>query len=158
VFLGDKLSNQGIQPDSETIKAIIEMESPTDKKGAQRVMGMVNYIGKFIPNLSARTSHIRQLLQKTSDFKWTDEHETEWQQLKVALTSAPVLQFFDPTKKTKVSTDASKNGLGAVLLQADDEVWKPVAYASRSMTDSECRYAQIGKRVFGISFWDGKVP
>ncbi len=51
-----------------------------------------------------------------------------------------------------MSTDASKNGLGAVLLQADDEIWKPVAYASRSMTDSECRYAQIEKECLGLVF------
>lgn len=74
----------------------------------------------------------------------------------IDIRTRTAMQFFDPTKKTKVSTDASKNCLGAVLLQADDEIWKPVAYASRSMTDSECRHAQIEK-VFGISFWDGKV-
>ncbi len=154
VFLGDKLSSQGIQPDSEKISAIKKMKSPTDRKGVQRIM--VNYVGKFIPNLSAKTSCLRELLQKTTDFVWTDKHESEWQLLKESLTSAPVLQFYDPTKKTKVSTDASKNGLGAVLLQADDEIWKPVAYTSRSMTDSECRYAQI-ERVLGISLWPGEI-
>ncbi|RXN30291.1 retrotransposon-like family member retr-1 [Labeo rohita] len=152
LFLGDKLSSQGIQPDSEKINAILKMKCPTERKGVQRIMGMVNYIGKFIPNLSSKTSCLRELLQKTTDFAWTDKHESEWQQLKIALTSAPVLQFFDPTKKTKESTDASKNGLGAVLLQADDEIWKPVAYASRSMTDSECRYAQIKKECLGLVF------
>ncbi|KAL0153721.1 hypothetical protein M9458_050974 [Cirrhinus mrigala] len=100
LFLGDKLSSQGIQPDSEKINAILKMKCPTERKGVQRIIGM----------------------------------------------------FFDPTKKTKVSTDASKNGLGAVLLQADDEIWKPVAYASRSMTDSECRYAQIEKECLGLVF------
>ncbi|KAL0151936.1 hypothetical protein M9458_052743, partial [Cirrhinus mrigala] len=152
LFLGDKLTSQGIQPDSEKINAILKMKCPTERKGVQRIMGMVNYIGKFIPNLSSKTSCLRELLQKTTDFAWTDKHESEWQQLKIGLTSAPVLQFFDPTKKIKVSTDASKNGLGAVLLQADDEIWKPVAYASRSMTDSECRYAQIEKECLGLVF------
>ncbi|KAI2646810.1 Transposon Tf2-9 polyprotein [Labeo rohita] len=152
LFLGDKLSSQGIQPDSEKINAILKMKCPTERKGVQRIMGMVNYIGKFILNLSSKTSCLRELLQKTTDFAWTDKHESEWQQLKIALTSAPVLQFFDPTKKTKVSTDACKNGLGAVLLQDDDEIWKPVAYASRSMTDSECRYAQIEKECLGLVF------
>lgn len=68
VFLGDKLSSQGIQPDSEKISAIIKMKSPTDRKGVQRIMGMVNYVGKFIPNLSTKMSCLRELLQKTTDF------------------------------------------------------------------------------------------
>lgn len=64
-----------------------------------------------------------------------------------------MLTFFDSTRKTKISTDASKDGLGAVLLQADkDGHWRPVAYASRSMTETETRYAQIEKETLGLVF------
>ncbi|KAJ8364291.1 hypothetical protein SKAU_G00131220 [Synaphobranchus kaupii] len=119
VFLGDKLSAQGVQPDQEKINAILDMPRPTDKTGVLRIMGMVNFIGKFIPNLSVKTSCMRELLHKDSEFKWTAKHEHELQELKRALTTAPVLTFFDPTKRIKVSTDASKNGIGGVLLQAE---------------------------------------
>lgn len=68
------------------------------------------------------------------------------------LTTAPVLTFFDPTKRIMVSTNASKNGIGAVLLQAAGEHWKPVAYASKSMTETECRYAQIEKECLWLVF------
>ena len=81
---------------------------------------------------------IRGLLQKDRRFEWTDRHNKEWEKLKETLTREPVLTFFDPSRKTKVSTDASKDGLGTVLLQADnDGHWRPVAYASRSMTETE---------------------
>lgn len=84
---------------------------------------------------------------------WTDSHEQEWSQLKTTLTTEPVLTFYDPSKKTKISTDSSKNGIRAMLLQADDDGnWKPVAYASRTMTAAECRYAQI-ERVFRTGIW-----
>ena len=63
--------------------------------------------------------------------------------MKIALTNAPVLAYYDLNKRLKISTDASKDGLGAVLLQAEGDSWKPVAYASRSMTKTETRYAQI---------------
>uniref|UniRef100_A0A8C8DE10 Gypsy retrotransposon integrase-like protein 1 n=1 Tax=Oryzias sinensis TaxID=183150 RepID=A0A8C8DE10_9TELE len=115
-------------------------------------MGMVNFIGKFIPNLKSRTSCMCELLHKESEFKWTVRHEREWQQLKNMLTTAPVLSFYDHTKKIKLSTDASKDGICAVLLQAEGEHWKPVAYASRAMTKAECRYAQIEKECLGLAY------
>ena len=152
VFLGDKLSAQGIQADEEKINAIMNMPKPTDKPGVLRIMGMVNFIGKFIPNLSAKTTYLRELLHKENNFNWTANHEREWLKLKDALTATPVLTFFDPTQRIKVSTDASKDGIGAVLLQAEGEHWKPVAYASRSMTETECRYAQIEKECLGLVF------
>lgn len=99
---------------------------------------MINFIGKFIPNLSSKTVHLRQLLHDGCEFEWTDSHEKEWSQLKSTLTTEPVLAYFDPSKKTKISTDSSKNGIGAVLLQADGEDWRPVTYASRTMTAAEC--------------------
>lgn len=97
---------------------MLNMPKPTDKSGILRIMGMVNFIGKFIPNLLAKTTYLRELLHKDNNFDWTVNHEREWQKLKDALTATRVLTFFDPNKRIKVSTDASKDGLGAVLLQA----------------------------------------
>lgn len=127
------------------IQAILEMPRPTDKQGVLRVMGMLIFFGKFIPNLSSKTVCIRELLQHTSEFRWTSKHEKEWTDLKATLTTEPVLAFFDSAKSLKISVDASKDGLGAVLLQADGDEWRPVTYASRTMTDAERRYAQIEK-------------
>lgn len=152
LFLGDKLTNQGIEPDQEKIKAIVHMPRPTDKTGVLRFMGMVNFIGKFIPNLTSKTSCIREVLHKDCDFSWTEKHEKEWKELKQTLTTAPVLAFYDHNKRIKVSTDASKDGTGAVLLQAEADHWKPVAYASRAMTRSECKYTQIEKECLGVAY------
>uniref|UniRef100_A0AAR2KV96 Reverse transcriptase/retrotransposon-derived protein RNase H-like domain-containing protein n=1 Tax=Pygocentrus nattereri TaxID=42514 RepID=A0AAR2KV96_PYGNA len=132
-----KLSEFGVEPDRAKVQAILDMPRPTDKKADLRVMGMINFIGKFIPNLSSRTMHLRELVHHANEFKWTAKHETEWESLKTILTTEPVLTFFDLSKRTKISTDASKNGLGAVLLQATGDSWNPVAYASRTMTSSE---------------------
>ncbi|KAE8276916.1 Retrovirus-related Pol polyprotein [Larimichthys crocea] len=151
-FLGDKLSGEGIEPDDRKIKAILSMPRPRDKKGVLRVMGMINFIGKFIPNLSAKTSALRELLRDSTEFKWTTRNEREWNALKEALTKSPVLAYYDPAKRQKISTDASKDGLGAVLLQAEGDSWKPVAYASRSMTTTETKYAQIEKECLGLAY------
>lgn len=128
------------------------MPRPIDRKAVLRVMGMINFVGKFIPNLSSKTVCLRELLRDKGEFKWTADHEQEWGRLKTLLTSEPVLTFFDPSKRTKISTDASKDGLGAVLLQAEGDSWRPVAYASRTMTPSECRYAQIEKECLGLVY------
>ncbi|XP_065325868.1 protein NLRC3-like [Pelmatolapia mariae] len=151
-FLGDKLTAEGIEPDKEKLRAILDMPRPEDKKGVLRILGMVNFIGKFIPSLAARTVHLRQLLHNGCKFRWSKELENEWQRLKKTLTTGPVLAYFDPKRKTKVSTDASQAGIGAVLLQAYGDHWRPVAYASRAMTETESRYAQIEKETLGLVF------
>ncbi|KAK7933488.1 hypothetical protein WMY93_004384 [Mugilogobius chulae] len=155
-FLGDKLTANGVLPDKTKVQAILNMPAPTDKKGVLRAMGMINFLGKFIPNLSSKTTHLRELLRHNVVFEWTTKHEKEWKELKKTITVEPVLTFFDPAKPTKISTDASKDGLGAVLLQKTDEKWQPVAYASRSMTETEKRYAQIEKETLGLVFGCGK--
>ncbi len=76
-FLGDKLSGRGVEPDKSKIQAIMDMPSPVDKKGMLRIMGMVNFIGKFILNLSAKTASLRELLNHKAEFKWTNKHEQE---------------------------------------------------------------------------------
>ena len=113
---------------------------------------MINFIGKFIPNSSSNTVHLRELLRDKCEFKWTADHEEEWARFKTTLTKEPVLTFFDPSKKIIISTDSSKDGIGAVLLQATGEDWKPVAYASRTMTVTECHYAPIEKECLGLVY------
>lgn len=151
-FLGDKITTAGVEPDEVKVKAIHDMEKPKDRKGVQRALGMLNYLGKFVPNLAMKTANLRKLLHHETEFQWAHEHDAEWKELLSALASEPLLKFFCPEKKTKVSTDASKDGLGAVHLLEDEGAWHPVAYASRSMTATECRYAQIEKECLGLAF------
>ena len=68
------------------------------------------------------------------------------------VTKSPVLVHYNPNKPTKVSADASRHALGAVLLQLEDNGWKPVAYASRSLSTAEQKYAQIELELLAICF------
>ena len=78
---------------------------------------------------------------------WTDQHEDAMQKLKDGICSQRVLAHYDVNAKTKISADASAYGLGTVLLQSQDGVtWQPVAFASRSLNETEMRYAQIERR------------
>lgn len=151
-FVGDIVSSKGIRPDPMKVSAIENMPRPQCKKDVQRFMGMINYMGKFIPNLSEKIAPLRWLTEKKNEWDWNQEQEKAWQQLKKVLTEEPVLRFYDPARPMKISSDASKTGLGAVLLQKYEEDWQPVAYASRSMTGAETRYAQIEKELLSITF------
>ncbi len=151
-YLGEVVSESGIRPSPEKVKAVKEMPRAADKEGMRRALGLVNYLGKFILNVSDATNELRSLVRDGSDFQWTAKAEEEWNLVTEYLCSEPVLQFYDPTKQTKVSTDASQTGLGAVLLQKHGEEWLPVMYASRALTPTEIRYAQIEKETLGMLF------
>lgn len=105
-LLGDKLSGCSVEPGKSKIQAVLDMLSPVNKKGVLRIMGMVNFIGKFIPNLCAKTVSLRELLNHKAEFKWTSRHEQEWKMLRSTLTTEPVLTYFDSSRSFKISTDA----------------------------------------------------
>jgi len=147
-YVGHLLTDKGVKPDPEKTKAIRQMPTPEDKHGLQRFLGMTNYLSKFIHRYSEITAPLRQLLRQDAQWCWTEQHAAAADTLKEQLTSPPVLQYFDVHKPVTLSADASQHGLGAVCLQDG----RPIAFASRSLTDTEVRYAQIEKELLGLVF------
>ena len=111
---------------------------------------MVNQLGKFSPNLSEISRPIRELLSKHHCWTWGPTQETSFQRIKEELAKLSVLALYDTGARTKISADASAYGLGAVLLQQHGEDWKPVAFASWSMTDTKRHYSQIEKEALAL--------
>lgn len=146
------LTAEGVQISESRVKAIHNMPPPTDKEGVQRFLGMINYVGKFVPNLTAHTAQMRRLLCKTTEWCWNSNHQKEFDELKLLITEATVLRYYDEKRKTKISADASKSGIGAVLLQEYGNQWRPVAYTSRALSAAECNYAQIEKEALALSY------
>jgi len=152
LFIGDLYTDHGVKPDPKKIQGILSLEKPTDSKGVQRVVATINYHGKFVPNLSAKTEPLRRLMDQDKAWYWGPEQDKAWQVLKDTLSSEPILKYYDPNRETLISSDASQKGLGACLLQKHGDSWHPVAYASRAMTVAETRYAQIEKETLAICF------
>ena len=121
------------------IKAIIKVPPPESKQDLRRLLGMVNHLSQYIPNMSEITAPLRCLLKKDVQWSWHDEHRKSLERIQQVLTSNPVLQFYDINKHVILQVDASQGGLGECLIQAGH----PVLYASRSLTVAEQRYAQI---------------
>ena len=147
-YVGHLLTADGVKPDPEKVKAVCEMEKPQDKQALQQFLGMTNYLSKFIPQYSDLTGPLRQLIHHDVEWHWHDAHDAAFSKLKQALTNPPVLQFFDTSKPVVISADASQHGLGAVCLQQG----RPVAFASRALTPTESRYAQIEKEMLALVF------
>ena len=151
-FLGHKISAQGVEADPAKITAIMNMPEPTSKKELQRFLGVITYLGKFIPNLSDLTAPLRSLLEKDAIYSFEKPQKDAVNKLKEVITSNRVLKFFDPTLPIRIQADASNQGLGAIIEQQHPQGWYPVAYASQSLTQSERNYCQLEKETLAIVF------
>ncbi|PIK48383.1 hypothetical protein BSL78_14743 [Apostichopus japonicus] len=147
-YIGHILTKDGMKPDPDKIEAVTQLPKPESRKDLERFLGMIQYLGKFLPDLSQESAPPRVLLRKEIEWHWDTEQEQCFQRLKELATKAPVLRYFDIDKPVKISVDASQKGLGAVLLQEEH----PVAYASRSLTPTQQGYAQIEKEMLAIVY------
>ncbi|GFO38765.1 Pol polyprotein, partial [Plakobranchus ocellatus] len=147
-YMGRKISATAMKPDFKKVQAILDMQAPKDKTGVQRILGMLNFLSPFIPNMSTLTGPLRLLLKKEVQFQWNHEQEQALQQVKKTLSADPVLKIYDSKSNVKIQCDASSTGLGACLLQEG----RPVAYAIRALTECETRYAQIEREMLAIVF------
>jgi hypothetical protein len=111
---------------------------------------MINQLNKFSPQITELSKPLRELLSPKRAFVWSHVHEEAF--AKVNLSSPRVLALYDLEKETRISADASAYGLGAVLLQKHGSDWRPVAFASRALTETESRYAQIEKEALALTW------
>lgn len=135
--MGHILGANGLQADPEKIKAVCDMPCPTEVQGVQRLIGVVTYLSKFLPQLSTICEPF---------VAW--QHEDAFARIKELITQAPVLHYFDINKEVTIECDSSDVGLGDVLTQDG----YPVAYASWALTQTERNYGQIEKECLAIVF------
>ena len=116
-FIGHIASADGLLPDPAKVEAITRMLKPTDVRAVQRLLGLAQYLAKFLPKLSDITKPLRDLTSQGASWKWCKEQEMSLQALKKAAVETPVLQYYTLDKEVTIQCDASQSGLGAALLQ-----------------------------------------
>ena len=133
-FLGHIVDAQGVYADPEKTRAIGHFPTPTTVTELQRFMGMVNQLGKFVPGLANINAPLWQLLRNENAWYWDEAQQREFQQVKEKLASPDILAHYNPNRQTVIAADASSTGLGAVLLQKQDNGQRrPICYISRPL-------------------------
>ena len=146
LYVGHLVTAQGLKPDPAKVRAVQKMPIPTSKEDVRRFLGFIQYLAKFIPNLSEIDAPLRKVNKQDVMFFWEKEQDECFKKLKDMCSEAPVLAFYDPSKTLTIQCDASSFALGGVLLQDG----QPLAYTSRALSPTETNYAQIEKEMLAV--------
>ena len=147
-FFGLIYSEKGIRPDPERTSAIRNIPTPTSLTSTRSFLGVANYMAPFVPHISDLLSPIRELTKKDVVFCWTPSHQQIFETIKEKISKNTTLKYFDTSLHTTIQVDASGIGLGAVLLQNNT----PICFASRTLTDTEKRYANIDRELLAVVY------
>ena len=152
-YLGHVISAEGLRPATSKTRAILEAPTPKNVSQLRSFLGMVNYYGKFVDNLSTRLAPLHQLLQKDAPWKWETQQTKAFEEVRQLLDKVPILGHYNPEKPLTLATDTLPYGIGAVLSHSmPDRAEKPMAYASRSQNKVERYYSQLDKEALSVKF------
>ena len=147
-FFGLVFDAKGAHPDPKRIRDIEQMGRPANSTELQEFLGIATYMSPFLPKLSQQTAPLRDLLKQEAEFEWTPSHDAVFEDTKALICRHVTLSYFRPEVDSVVQVDASSRGLGAVLLQNG----KPIAFASKTLSDCEQRYANIEREMLAVVF------
>lgn len=150
-FLGFELSRTGIKPQTRLTESIESYKRPTTKKELRGFLGLAGFYRAFIPNFADISAPLNGLTNDNVPFIWTDMCEEAFVQLKMKLTSEPILKFPDLNQPFVVEVDASNYAVGGILSQkGSDEQLHPVAYFSTALQKAQKNWSATNKEAFAL--------
>lgn len=151
-YLGHVISGEGIQPNPEKVRAISDAPKPENLTQLKSFLGLINYYGRFIPNLSQELIELYRLTKKGAPFVWSEECNQAFEKCKRLLVTNDLLIHYDPKKPIVIHCDASPYGLGAILSHIVDGQDRPVLFTSCTLTKAQQNYAQLHREALAIVF------
>ena len=151
-FLSHVVTPAGIRPTEQRVDKILKAPTPKNKSELKSFLGLMTYNAKFIPSVASILHPLYQLLRKDSRWKWTAKCQEAFDKGKELVSKSLVLVHYGVHKSIKLYCDASPYGVGACLMHVVDGVERPVAFASRTLSVAEQKYAQVEREALGIIF------
>ena len=150
-YLGLILSPGQVAMDPIKVAGVRDWPTPTSVKEVQSFLGFVNFYRRFIHNFSHMARPLHNLTRKDEPWKWADEQQKAFDQLREAITSTPILVHPDRNKPFRLEADSSNFATGAVLSQlCDDDKWHPIGFISKSLNEAERNYEIYDKELLAI--------
>ncbi|GBM42500.1 Retrovirus-related Pol polyprotein from transposon 297 [Araneus ventricosus] len=149
-YLGHIISEEGVKTDPEKIKAVVNWSRSDKIHDLRKFLGLCTYYRRFVKTFSAIARNLHKLTEDKSNFNWTDKCEKSFYSLKQALTSSPILTYPRTDKDFILDTDASNEGMGAVLSQNTGKEERVIAYFSKSLGKPERNYCVTRKEFLAI--------
>lgn len=150
-YLGHIITRDGVSPDPDKVTAISNMRTPSSMKHLKSFLQTCSWFRKFVPGFSKIAQPLTQLTKKDVAWTWGEAQETAFNQLKVLLTTAPILSQPDYNVEFILRTDASNYALGAALLQGESPTDEhPIEYASRLLTPAERNYSTTEREALAV--------
>ena len=149
-YFGHLVGRDEIKPHPEKSKAISELQPPCNVSKFRTVLGMFNYLGKFLPHFSMVLKPVIYLLKVDTSWQWQLEQKTVFKKAKEMISHATTLTYYNQSLPTSLSADSSSFGLGGVIMQEHDGWLKPVTFCSRTLTPAEQIYAMIEKECLAL--------
>ena len=149
-YLGHIMSKDGVEADPEKIEKVASWAAPTSPR-EQQFLGFANYYRRFIRDFALIARPLHCLTERTAKFRWTNECQAAFEELRRRLTTDPVLAYPDFSRQFILDTDASDTGIGAVLSQVDENGRERViSYGSRLLTKPERRYCVTRRELLAV--------
>ncbi|XP_031090983.1 uncharacterized protein LOC115995980 [Ipomoea triloba] len=147
-FLGFMVTRNGIEPNPEKVKTILDMEPPRSIKEVQRLNGRLAALGRFLSKSAERSLPFFQILKKNKGFEWTPECQSAFNDLKKYLLSPPLLAKPEAGETLLLYLSISQGAISSVLVKEEGGTQRPIYYVSKALHDAELRYTAVEKTVF----------